>query len=185
MGTSAGLRVLRAGEVISFGPDANLPQSAIHGILEDDSQRLWISMSRGDGVWRVSRGDLEAWLADRSSLPAIAEFGSADGILGNEGNGPQSCAKGLDGRLWFAKGEGLVVVDPAECPTAPAPRVFIEAVVADGEQYAAANSAQPIDLADWRVKLARGRGRHLEFLFAATTLHSPERVRVRFKLDGH
>jgi signal transduction histidine kinase len=125
----------------------------------------------------VARQELEAWLLDRSRTPAIAEFGTADGILNLEtGGGSQPEGfKGRDGRLWFSTKRGLAVVDPAECPASlPPPQVMIESIVADGQALPVAAS----------LRLPPGGGRHLDIRFTTTSLHSPDRVRIRYQLEG-
>lgn len=175
LGTEKGLYRVKDGTLETFGSQAGVPGDAIDGILEDQFGRLWLG--RKHGISRVARRDLEVWLLDRSALPEIAHFGRDDGILSVEpANGTPTCARASDGRLWFARREGIAVVDPAECPPGlPAPQVWIERpgtpphhVVSEGE-----------------VKLPPGSGRHLELQFSATTLHSPDRALVEYRLDGH
>jgi signal transduction histidine kinase len=122
--------------------------------------------------------ELDAWIQDRSRLPAVADFGITDGLLNAEGSdGSQpSVVKGTDGRLWFPTRGGLAVVDPAHCPSnVPPPHVLIEDVVFDGETVKA----------DAPLKMGPGRGRHLDIRFTATSLHSPERVRLQYQLEGY
>ncbi|MBX3734971.1 MAG: hypothetical protein KF791_20540 [Verrucomicrobiae bacterium] len=209
LGTPHGLCRFANDEFAIFGPESGLPQQPIHGILEDDSRRLW--MSDDAGLVRVAQDELELWLRDRTRRPAVARFGPADGVLVLKSrSGSQSSVKGSDGRLWFARGSSLVVVDPAQCPTAPPPSVFIECVIANGGTWdmatmpstpsrrfseppsasnqAGGDSSLPGLDAMRRVPpptLSPRQGQHLEFHFTATSLHSPERVRVRYKLEGH
>jgi signal transduction histidine kinase len=176
IGTDAGLCRLRDGRFDSLPTDSGVPQHAIQRILEDDFGRLWLGHAAG--ICRVDRKELDAWILNRSRLPAVAEFGTADGILNGEGSdGSQpSAVKGSDGRLWFPTRGGLAVVDPAQCSgNVPAPQVLIEGVVVDGETLPAGAS----------LTLPPGRGRHLDIQFTATSLHSPERVRIQYQLEGH
>jgi signal transduction histidine kinase len=176
IGTEAGLCRFREGAFVSFTVESGVPQQAIQRIVEDDFGRLWLGHAAG--ISRVDREELNAWIQDRSRLPAVADFGRADGILNAEGSdGSQpSVVKGKDGRLWFPTRGGLAVVDPVRCPSnAPPPHVLIEDVVFDGETVPA----------DAKVELGSGRGRHLDIRFTATSLHSPERVRLQYQLEGH
>lgn len=175
LGTDSGLRRYAAGWLVTFGPDSGVPQRTIHGLLEDEFGRLWIN--HDGGVSRTALLDLEAWLRDKSHAPVVSHFGSADGILNLEGVvGSPSCAKTADGRLWFAKKGGLIVVDPAECPAdGPVPQVWIEGLEANGT----------IPISRDASVLPPGSGRQIEILFTATSLHSPERVEVFYQLEGH
>jgi ligand-binding sensor domain-containing protein/signal transduction histidine kinase len=176
VGTDTGLCRFRDGRVAGFTPDSGVPQQPIHCILEDDFGRIWLSHAAG--IARVARTELEAWLHDRSRMPAVADFGTMDGILNLESTGGSQPAglKARDGRLWFPTRRGLVVVDPAVCPTnSPSPRVLIESAVANGQTL-------PVDASP---EVPPGRGRALEIRFTATSLHSPEKVRIRYRLDPH
>ncbi|MBX3744563.1 MAG: hypothetical protein KF833_04580 [Verrucomicrobiae bacterium] len=193
LGTRQGLQRFAMGEFARFGPESGLPQLAIHGILEDDSGRLWMSCDAG--VVRVALDELRLWLREPARQPAVAIFGTADGVATLRGRvGAQTCIKGSDGRLWFSKDGSLVVVDPSECPTAPPPQVHIESAIADGEILNLAPFHSVADRlprpeaargAEAAIDLRSGQGRHLEFRFTATSLHSPERVLLRYRLDGH
>jgi ligand-binding sensor domain-containing protein len=176
IGTPSGLHRFARSRLLGFGSASGLPQGPIHGILEDDTGRLWLNT--GDGIVRVAREGLDKWLADPSRVPALAVFGRKDGLsLGNRSSGSQSCVKGTDGRLWFAKRNGLVVVNPSESPPLPVPHVLVETVLVNE-----ANLARGYDKDE--ADLPPGSGEHLEFLFTATSLHSPEKVRIRYRLDG-
>lgn len=193
LGTSQCLGRFAGGGFTRFGPESGLPQQPIHGILEDDSRRLW--MSCDSGVIRVARDELDAWSRDPSSRPAVAVFGTADGVMALKSRpSPQSCVKGRDGRLWFTKEAFLAVVDPAGCPTSPPPLVFIESAIAEGEllDLSRARSRgntppgpEPAHGAGAAIDLRPGQGRRLEFRFTTTSLHSPERVLIRYQLEGH
>ncbi|HKS38894.1 MAG TPA: two-component regulator propeller domain-containing protein [Verrucomicrobiae bacterium] len=176
IGTQTGLCRFRDGRCAGFTPDSGVPQQSIHCVLEDDFGRLWLSHAAG--IARVARAELEAWLHDRSRTPAVADFGTVDGILNLESTGGSQPAglKASDGRLWFPTRRGLAVVDPATCPTnSPSPGISIESAVADGQTLAM--NASP--------ELPPGQGRTLEIRFTATSLHSPEKVRIRYRLDPH
>lgn len=176
IGTQAGLCRLQDGRFAGFTPESGVPQQPIHCILEDDFGRIWLSHAAG--IARVTRTELEAWLHDRSRTPAVADFGTVDGIVNLESTGGSQPAglKASDGRLWFPTRRGLVVVDPAACPTnSPSPGILIESAVADGQTLAV--NASP--------ELPPGQGRALEIRFTATSLHSPEKVQIRYRLDPH
>jgi len=84
-------------------------------------------------------------------------------------------AKGPDGKLWFASGADVQVVDPGHLPFNPLPPpVHIEAVVADHQRHAAANGLRLPPLA-----------RDIVIEFAALSLVDPRSTRFRYKLEGH
>src|SRR5262249_9655670 len=83
-------------------------------------------------------------------------------------------SKSPDGRLWFANASFLQMIDPRRSyvNTVPPP-VRIEALVADGKQYAT-------------VALARlpPLPRQIEIDYTALSFKSPRRVLFRYKLEG-
>lgn len=175
IGTATGLNLLRRGGVHRFDFSSGLPEGPIEGIVEDDFGRLWLNHDAG--VARVARAELQAWAVYSNQVPAVMNFTVADGLssLGTRGS-PQGCLKTRDGRLWFAKGNGLTVVDPALCPPGvPAPKVQIEKVLLNGS---------PLPLGA-PLRLSRGEGFELRFQFAAPNLHSPNKCMVQYRLDGH
>ncbi len=175
IGTESGLCLFRNGRCFAFEPASSVPQGPIHGILEDEFERLWLA--HGAGISRVARSELEQWLENRAAQPAVAHFDTQDGLvsLGLSDGARPVAAKGQDGRLWFATRSGLSVVDPADCPThIPAPRVFIESIVT-GDKTIRLDEA---------ARLPPGSGRHLDIHFTTTSLRAPKKVRLRYRLDG-
>ena len=196
--TDNGLSVYRENRFLRFGPDSNVPQELIYGIVEDDSHRLWLADS--EGVSRVARDELEAWLSDRSVRPAVARFDKSDGLIGPGSlSGAGSVAlRGSDGRLWFATRGGLAVVDPADCPTnVPAPQLWIERVVVDGKTLmhdgllevtndeSAEELLEPAAGDVSGIRLPPGSGGHLAIRYTATSLANPDKVRIRYQLVGY
>ncbi len=176
IGTEGGLCRVRAGQVNSCGPKSGLPQMRIGGIAEDDYGRLWLNHAAG--ATRVDRAEVERWFVDRSQVPAVANFGPREGLtipnIGLPGR-PQGILKGKDGRLWFGKQQGMAMVNPSQCPSnAPPPQVWIETVRADDQLV-------PLQLP---LKLSARHNHRLEIGFTATSLHSPEKVRIEYRLDG-
>ncbi|MCW5552316.1 MAG: hypothetical protein KIS67_09105 [Verrucomicrobiae bacterium] len=175
IGTESGLCLYRNGRCFAFEPASSVPQGPIHGILEDEFQRLWLA--HGAGISRVARSELDQWLENRAAQPAVAHFDAQDGLvsLGISDGARPVAAKGRDGRLWFATRSGLSVVDPADCPThIPAPQVFIESIVTGDK------TLQP----DEAARLPPGSGRHLDIHFTSPSLRAPQKVRLRYRLEG-
>lgn len=174
IGSASGLCLYRNGRCFAFEPASNVPQGPIHGILEDEFERLWLA--HGAGISRVARSELEQWLENRAAPPAVAHFDTQDGLvsLGISDGARPVAAKGQDGRLWFATRIGLSVVNPADCAThIPAPRVFIESVVTGNKTLRL----------DEVARLPPGSGRHLDIHFTTTSLRAPKKVRLRYRLE--
>lgn len=170
----SGLNLLRDGKVASFRPADGLAEGRIHVILEDGLGGLWFTGNRG--FQRLLKRDLLAFASDRSHPIPSLSFGAADGLRSASFAGGQqpAGASGPDGRLWLPSDRGVVVVDPSQLPSPPAPPgARIEEVLVDGAPRSVRNG------------LEVGSGRHMvEIRYAATTLQPPGLIRFRFRLDG-
>jgi signal transduction histidine kinase len=82
-------------------------------------------------------------------------------------------AKSPDGKLWFATLEGVSVVDPGHLPINKLPPpVHIEQVTADRKTYDGSLPLPPLV-------------RDLVIDYTALSFVAPEKVRFRYKLEGH
>jgi signal transduction histidine kinase len=87
----------------------------------------------------------------------------------------QGAARSVDGRLWFANGGGLQMLDPAHLvANVVPPPVHVEEVIADRQRYA------PRD--DLRLPPLT---RDIEIDYTALSFVVPQKVRFRYKLEGH
>lgn len=173
IGTSSGLAHFRSGRLTVFPEESGLPQTAIFGVIEDDQSQLWLNHSQG--ISRVAWEELVSWLNNAQLLPAVAHYGVSDGLLSIDSErASPSVLKGKDGRLWFIKHSELAVVDPAEVPLRiPPPQVRIEKVTVDGSTFSPRES----------LTLSPGVGRAVEVSFTTTTLHSPEKALLQYRLS--
>ena len=81
-------------------------------ILEDARGNFW--MSSNQGIYRVSRAQLNDCAEGKISKVHAISYGKADGMLSTECNGARhpSAIKTRDGRMWFPTFNGIAVVDP-------------------------------------------------------------------------
>jgi ligand-binding sensor domain-containing protein/signal transduction histidine kinase len=170
-GTSGGLSRMKDGRVQSLTTKEGLAEDAVFGIVEDGRGYLWLSGNRG--LTRVALANLEEVLGGTRRGLEIKTYGRSDGMRTSECTGIAQPAafRGRDGRLFFPTTAGVVSIDPSRIhPSALAPPVVIEEVLADGE----------------RVRVARvppGR-RRWEFRYTAPTFLAAKSVRFRYKLEG-
>lgn len=174
IGTYGGLSVLRDGRLRSLTRAEGLFDERIFQILEDGRQNLWMSCNKG--VFRVSKAQIDEFLAGRLATVTSVAYGTPDGMRSSECNGNSQPAgwKARDGTLWFPTTRGAVQVDPARIRinTQPPP-VAIEEVVIDRQPHSpgAPAVAPP------------GRG-EIEIHYAGLSFLEPERVRFRYRLEG-
>jgi diguanylate cyclase (GGDEF)-like protein len=185
-----------------------LPNDAILALLDDGAGGLWGSTNRG--IFRTTLVELEAALAGRRLVPQV--FGIADGMRSEEGYGgtQPSALRDRRGRLWFATVRGAAVVDPRwRPPVAPTPTLLVESVAAagvvlshapgsdasgapsSGGSSAASNvasgalsSGSSSTPSSDPVRLP-ARARAVEIRYTATALRAPQRLRFRYRLEGH
>jgi signal transduction histidine kinase len=84
-------------------------------------------------------------------------------------------SKGIDGKIWFANKTELQMFDPARvAENRIVPPVHIEEVIADRKTYGVSNSVSLPPLT-----------RDLEIRYVALSFVTPQKVRFRYKLEGH
>jgi signal transduction histidine kinase/ligand-binding sensor domain-containing protein len=179
--TESGLSRIRDGRVATLTTKSGLPCNTVHWAIQDDVGSMWLNTECG--LLRVAWSEIAAWAADGGRSITTTVFDYADGIRPEafaSGFQPR-VAKSRDGRLWFvgADGEGVKVVDPRHLPHNDLPPpVHIEQMIADRTAY---NTS------------ARGSGdlslpaltRDLQIDYTALSLVAPEKMRFRYKLEGH
>jgi signal transduction histidine kinase/ligand-binding sensor domain-containing protein len=176
---AGGVSRLQDGRIATLTSRNGLPCDAIHWTLEDHESSLWLYAACG--LVRVTRSELQAWIADPTRRIETKVWDSADGIRlrssAASAYGPR-VAKASDGKLWFVTGEGVQVVDPRHLTTNTLPPpVHIEQVTADRTSYDAASTS------NGRLRLPP-LPRDLAIDYTAPSLVAPERVLFRYKLEG-
>ena len=173
-GTDAsGLKRLKDGKFTTFGIQDGMFDETVWAALEDDQGNFWISSNRG--IFRVKKSDLNDFADGRISHINSVAYGISDGIPGSECDGESESAawKLHDGRLLFACVRGVVAVNPLHLDYNPLPPpVVLETALAN---------KQPI-ASEARIPVGMGQ---LEFHFAGLSYVSPDKVRIKYKLEGY
>lgn len=163
-----------------------LPDDNVSQILDDGLGYLWLGTH--GGIARVSKAGLRDFFAGRAAGVTCLRYGKSEGLPAiqcSSGFQP-ACWRGRDGRLWFATGAGVAVVQPDQVKTNPLPPpVAIEEVLVDGvvqnPNFQRAGAASPAGSAG--LVISPGK-HHVEFRFAGLCLTAPEKVRFRWLLEG-
>ena len=179
--TEGGLSRLKDGRIATLTSGNGLPCDAVQWEMEDDLQSVWLNLPCG--LVQVARPDLEAWAADPRHAVKATVFDHADGVkLGaTPGFFTPHAAKSADGRLWFAVHGGVSVIDPRHLGANPIPPpVHIEQITADRTAqwqnlWSEASPSRPLP------PLVR----ELQIDYTALSLVAPEKIRFRYKLEGH
>ena len=165
-----GLLRFRAGELSRFTRENGLPGNTIFQLLEDSARRLWMSTS--SGVVSIDASELES--PDPRALH-IRQYGTADGMNTSQMNGGVQPAGVMtsSGDFWFPSVKGAVRIQPSEAQHTVRSPVLIERIVADNRSVPL---GEPVS-----IPPLHGR---LQFDFTQCDLLTPERVALRYKLEG-
>jgi signal transduction histidine kinase/ligand-binding sensor domain-containing protein len=171
--TDGGLSRIRDEHVATLNTRSGLPCDTVYWMIEDGDQSAWLCMSCG--LARISRAELEAWIADPNRTVKNTVFDNSDGVTTHNSGLNPHVATSADGRLWFASVRGLSVVDPHHLPVNKLPPlVHIEQITADRKKHDATSNLHLPPLV-----------RDLEIDYTALSLVAPEKIRFRVKLEGH
>ena len=183
--TEGGLSRLKDGRVATLTSKNGLPCDGVHWNIEDDDRAMWLGMKCG--LVRIAQADMGAWNAavqkdQNASTPVrVTVFDSVDGFRINPAANyfSPSVAESSDGRLWFPSQGGLSVIDPHKLPVnSLPPPIHIEQIIADRTPYdVAARGREGLGLP--------ARIRDLQIDYTALSLVAPEKMRFRYKLEGH
>jgi ligand-binding sensor domain-containing protein/two-component sensor histidine kinase len=174
--TSGGLSRVKNGRVATLTSKNGLPCDTVHWAAEDDAHSFWLYTACG--LVRIARSELDAWAADPKRIIQSTTFDSSDGVrlraIAVSEYTPR-VAKASDGKLWFVPFDGVSVIDPLHLPfNKLPPPVHIEQITADRKTYEISSNLRLPSLI-----------RDLEIDYTALSLAAPEKIRFRYKLEGH
>jgi signal transduction histidine kinase len=149
-----------------------LPCNAVYSVVTDKEHTLWVDS--GCAILAISAPELARWWKHPESPIAARHFDALDGVLGSVTSFSPTTAT-ADGRLWFATGEVLQMIDPNHLPHNPTPPpVHIESVLADQHLFPILSSVTLPPLT-----------RRLEIAYTALSMVVPQRVHFRYRLEGN
>jgi signal transduction histidine kinase/ligand-binding sensor domain-containing protein len=171
--TDHGVLHLKDGVRTLLSSRNGLPCEDIYTMVKDDFGALWLYAKCG--IVQIASSEMQKWYQQPASTISYRLFDGLDGAQpGITPLQPQS-ARSTDGRLWFSNDSLLQMIDPSRLPKNNIPpAVHIERIVADHKEYSTGES----------LKLPP-RTRDLEIDYAALSFVVPQRVRYRYKLEGH
>ncbi|MEX1116627.1 MAG: two-component regulator propeller domain-containing protein [Akkermansiaceae bacterium] len=193
VGTRGGLSRFKDGKFTKITIQNGLPSNVICQILDDQNGHYW--MSSFGGLFRVPKKELEdcadATVDLVNCLVCDASGGLATLEMSEQGQ-PAGC-RTADGRLWFATGRGLAMVEPQEIfPNHLLPPVIIEEMLVDGKElplptapgkFQGASSPPPMSGKQNKLVIPPG-GRQFEFRYTGLSLVNPSRVTFKYRLKG-
>jgi signal transduction histidine kinase len=173
-----GLYRWREGRVSRLPEGAGLPSGDVRTIAPGDFDDLWIGTA--EGLFQVSRANLDAVLDGRESTLPVRAYGRADGMpsaefaLGFRG----ATTRTRNGHLWFATARGVLDIDLRSLVDKPvARRVWIEEVWSGDALIARGGPATgPLQLPP--------RAARLKINYSLPQAGNAERLRFRYRLLG-
>ncbi len=147
--------------------------TGITGIVEDDVGGTWVQTS--NGIYRVATQQLRRAFFDAAVSLDAQLFDVHDGLTSTAAlRYPGTAVRGPDGRLWFLNVSNLAWLDPHRLyrNLAPPP-VAIRGITVNGHVYDNLGA----------LRLPPGAS-NLQIDYTALSLQDPDRVRVRYRLEG-
>ncbi len=178
--TEGGLSRIKDGRIATLTTSNGLPCETIHWTAEEADRSLW--MYTPCGLVRITRAELDAWIADPTHKIETTVWDAADGALPLEAPsswGP-TFAQSADGKLWYVTREDIQFVDPSHLAfNSLPPPVHIEQIVADRKTY-----WQNLPGAETSKVHLPALTHDVEIDFTALSLVAPEKDLFRYKLEG-
>jgi signal transduction histidine kinase len=173
IGGTSGLAFFDGKRFLSVVPSDAATFGYVSGMEQAADGGLWLREPRG--VVHIKAEELHRFLETPTYGVHYELFDSLDGLPGRfEVNVRQGEALDSKGRLWFAATDGFASLDPSSIPrNSSPPQAAIRAVIVDGKRFRSED--------DQVLPPLPGR---LEIDYAGLNLSTPERVRLRYKLDG-
>ena len=127
------------------------------------------------GIVHIPRGELLKWREDDRTVVRVETFDVFDGARPYSTPFQPPASQSPDGRLWFANENVVQMLDPNHLrANTLAPPVQVEQLVADHKSYSPSRRASLPALT-----------RDLEIDYTALSFAVPQKVRFRYKLEGH
>ncbi len=145
----------------------------VYTVLQDNNGSLWLDTQCGFIV--IAPSEIHRWWQQPDAQLKLRALDVYDGAQPGLTNFRPEGSKAPDGKLWFANENILQVVDPEHLDTNKvSPPVQVEQIVADRRKY--------IPRENLRLP---PHTRDIEIDYTALSFVAPQKVRFRYKLEGH
>jgi signal transduction histidine kinase/ligand-binding sensor domain-containing protein len=167
-----GLIGLRQDKVQRMTKKNGLPCDSVISFIEDNAKRWWLYTECG--VVELPDSELQRWWANPEAVVQTHVYDVLDGARPQGGPSFNSAAYSSDGRVWFASGFVLQMVDPSRLSQEALPaQTFIESLVADRKEFEATPNLK-----------VPPNPRDLQIDYTSPTFSVPQKVSFRYRLDG-
>jgi PAS domain S-box-containing protein len=172
-GSENGLVEWRQGKVHRMTTKNGLPCNSVISFIEDKDNRWWLHT--GCGVVELPDSELQRWWANPEMVVQTRVYDVLEGARPTGGPSFNAAAYSSDGRVWFATGFVVEMVDPSRLSQNALPaQTYIESLVADRKEFKATPNLK-----------VPPNPRDLQIDYTSPTFTIPQRVRFRYRLDPH
>ena len=167
-----GLVGLRQGKAQWITTKNGLPCNAVYSFIEDKQKSWWLLTECG--IVELPDSELQRWWANPEAVLQTRLYDALDGARPGR-YGIRSADVSPDGRVWFATGFVVQMVDPTRASQAAlTASTYIESFVVDRKELAAIDN----------LKLAP-HPRDLQIDYTSPTFTIPQKVTFRYRLDPY
>ena len=171
--TTSGLVGWQNGRVQSLTVRNGLPCDVIYALISDRKATLWLYAACG--LIAIPNAELQRWWKSPDAMVESRLLDVFDGAQPMSTPFRPNASVSPDGRLWFANQNVVQMIDPDHLDGNPIlPPVHVEEIIADHKRYAPRDSLRLPALT-----------RDLEVDYTALSFVAPQKVRFRYKLEGH
>src|SRR5712664_4793331 len=171
--TPSGVVGWRNGRVQRLTVRNGLPCDVIYAVISDRTSTLWLYAACG--LIAIPNAELQRWWESPDVMVRSSLLDVFDGAQPMSTPFRPNASQSPNGRLWFANQNVVQMIDPAHLDGNPIlPPVHVEEIIADRRRYAPRDGLRLPALT-----------RDLEIDYTALSFIAPQKVRFRYKLEGH
>ncbi|MGA9989588.1 MAG: two-component regulator propeller domain-containing protein, partial [Terriglobales bacterium] len=171
-GSADGLVGVRQGKVQRMTTKNGLPCNFVTSFIQDREKRWWLYTDCG--IVELPDSELQRWWTNPEVIVQTRVYGESDGAQAGRPD-YNSAAYSSDGRVWFASGVWVQMVDPSRLSQKAFPAAtYIESVVADRKEFTATDNLR-----------LPPNPRDLQIDYTSPTFTIPQKVKFRYRLDGY
>jgi signal transduction histidine kinase/ligand-binding sensor domain-containing protein len=171
-GSADGLIGVREGKVQRMTTKNGLPCNFVTSFIEDRDRNWWLYTDCG--IVEIPDSELKRWWKNPEAIIQIRVLDESDGARAGR---PvfNSAAYSSDGRVWFAQGNVVQMIDPARLSQKALPAMaHIQSLSVDRKEFPASGN----------LKLSP-HPRDVQIDYTSPELLIPQKVKFRYRIDGY